>query len=499
MDSLFTPYLVTGICAALVVACSFKVLSRPDLDHIPIVGHSSLLASYWFTKGLEVDLERSVQEGCDKYKSGVFRVANLTHWVVCLPRSHLEQVTSASEDHLSFYQATKNSFKTEYTLGSRTDDPRPRLLIRSHLTRYLSVLYEDLRDEIVTACNEFLNPKHNEWEAILALHVSRTIVSRASNRVIVGLPLCRDPTWLNYNIFLPRAIVDEFFHLVSVLCITLKLDRLAAKFFTDLSGRTGRGVTLVGPVIKERLQHMAATDTDWCDKPNDYLQWWMDTSHETSPILLMQRILSINFAAIHSTSNTFSQALLNLAGNPQHAQELRNEVEAVISEHGWTKGALSRMRKVDSFLKETQRFEGNGILGLMRVAMSDITLADGTYIPRGSTLAFPSYAMHHDDAVFENPNVFEPFRFADMPKKEMEGSRHQMVALSPNMLSFGLGTHACPGRFFAATVLKTMLAHIVMSYDVKLEDDKPRLNTLRRGRSIVPNPAAKVMFRKRVN
>ncbi|KAI6039988.1 cytochrome P450 [Pisolithus marmoratus] len=495
MDSLFTPDLITGICAALLVACSLKLLSRPNLDHIPVVGHSSLVASYWFTKGLEVDLARFLEEGCNKYKSGLFRVANMTHWVVCLPRSHVEQVASTSEDHLSFHHAIRNSFKIEYTLDIKKDDPRPRLLIRSHLTRNLSVLYTDIRDEIVAACNELLNPKHNEWETISALHFSLTIVTRASNRVIVGLPLCRDPAWLDYNMYLPRVVADEARILRLFPNFMLPM---ASKLFTDLSGRTSRGLTLVGPVFKERLQRMEAKGTDWCDKPNDYLQWWMDTSQETSPLLLMQRMLSINFSAIHSTSNICFRALLNLAGNPQHAQELRNEVETVVSEHGWTKGALSKMRKVDSFLKETLRFTGNGILSLVRVAMSDITLADGTFIPKGTTLAFPSCAVPHDDAVFENPNVFEPFRYAKMPK-EFEGSRYEMVALSPNSLSFGLGTHACPGRFFAATLLKTVLAHIVMSYDVKLEDDTPHPNSLHVGRFIVPNPTVKVMFRKRIN
>lgn len=67
---------------------------------------------------------------------------------------------------------------------------------------------------------------------------------------------------------------------------------------------------------------------------------------------------------------------------------------------------LSKMRKVDSFFKETQRFE----VGLTpTVTMSDFTLADGSFVPQGTILAFPVYQIHHDDAVFGNPNAFEPF------------------------------------------------------------------------------------------
>ena len=55
-----------------------------------------------------------------------------------------------------------------------------------------------------------------------------------------------------------------------------------------------------------------------------------------------------------------------------------------------------------------------------------------------------------------------------------------------------------PGRFFAAAVLKTMLAHIVTTYDIKLKDNMTRPQSLRIGATIVAHPTAKVMFRKRI-
>ena len=54
-----------------------------------------------------------------------------------------------------------------------------------------------------------------------------------------------------------------------------------------------------------------------------------------------------------------------------------------------------------------------------------------------------------------------------------------------------------PGRFFAANELKTMLAHVVVTYDVKLEDNKVHSRGLRTSVRATPNPAAKVMFRRR--
>ena len=44
-----------------------------------------------------------------------------------------------------------------------------------------------------------------------------------------------------------------------------------------------------------------------------------------------------------------------------------------------------------------------------------------------------------------------------------------------------------------------MLAHIVTMYDIKLEDGATRPRSLRLGTSNMPDPHAKVLFKKRVD
>ena len=56
-----------------------------------------------------------------------------------------------------------------------------------------------------------------------------------------------------------------------------------------------------------------------------------------------------------------------------------------------------------------------------------------------------------------------------------------------------------PGRFFAASELKSMLAHVVVTYDVKLEDGATYPQSWHIGTFIATNSRAKVMFRNRVN
>jgi len=55
-----------------------------------------------------------------------------------------------------------------------------------------------------------------------------------------------------------------------------------------------------------------------------------------------------------------TQALYDLAAHPEYVKEMREEAEAMIHANGWTKHAMQGMRKIDSFLKESQRLNGLG-------------------------------------------------------------------------------------------------------------------------------------------
>jgi hypothetical protein len=92
---------------------------------------------------------------------------------------------------------------------------------------------------------------------------------------------------------------------------------------------------------------------------------------------LILRVLMTNFLAMHTTSmvrtcfrmsillthffvQAFTQALYCLAANPEFAVALRKEVNAVVREYGWTKAAIDRMYRIDSFLRESQRLNPVG-------------------------------------------------------------------------------------------------------------------------------------------
>ena len=70
------------------------------------------------------------------------------------------------------------------------------------------------------------------------------------------------------------------------------------------------------------------------------------------------KIMLTNFAAIHTTSVTLTNVLFDIAARREYVEPLREEMEEVIRAHGWTKEGMGKMRKLDSFMKESSRLSG---------------------------------------------------------------------------------------------------------------------------------------------
>jgi len=230
----------------------------------------------------------------------------------------------------------------------------------------------------------------------------------------------------------------------------------------------------------------------------------MEAGEETEVFDFARRILGINFSAIHTTSSSFTHALYELAAHPEYVDILRDEVDTIVQEEGWTKEAMQQLVRVDSFLKESQRLYGVASDLLSRRATEDFTFSDGTYIPKGTFISAAATPMHHDDDFYNNARVFKPWRISDklaedgeVPDNGAARTSESMATTSTEYLAFGLGKHACPGRFFATIVMKAMVAHVVTHYDITLEKQGQIPPARWMFSVLMPNTSGNVLFRKR--
>jgi len=272
-----------------------------------------------------------------------------------------------------------------------------------------------------------------------------------------------------------------------------------ARMLSNLPSQVRQEIEFIRPMVEERFAKMEEFGEDW-DKPNDMLMWLMSEAKgvERSVEGLARRLLTVNFAAIHTTSQTFTQVLYRLLAHPEHIEPLRQEIEAVVAEEGWTKAGMDKMHKIDSFVRETQRLGGLGMTVMTRLVLRPFTFSNGVTIPAGTHITVPITASHTDEGIYENANEFDGFRFAKLRESEGNAVRggHQVVSTSVDNLSFGLGRHACPGRFFAANELKVLLAHLVVTYDMKFEEGKGAPRDFRIALTCIPR-TTDVMFRTR--
>jgi len=235
------------------------------------------------------------------------------------------------------------------------------------------------------------------------------------------------------------------------------------------------------------------------DIQNDMLMWLMTEAKgaERSVEGIARRMLVTNFAGIHATSLTATQVLYRLLANPEYLKPLREEVDAVIKEQGWTKAGMDKMYKIDSFLRETLRLSFV-TLPSNRLALRPFTFSNGVTVPAGTIISIPASSTHTDERIYSNPNEFDGFRFEKLRKIEQDTttSKYQTVSASSEHLAFGVGRHTCPGRFLAVNEIKGLFAYIVATYDIKFEEGQSGLRGSRIGGVSFP-ANANVMFRKR--
>ncbi|PAV15330.1 cytochrome P450 [Pyrrhoderma noxium] len=466
-----TPIWASGPLLALSII--YYYYSKKSIN-VPAIGPENWFLSFWGAREYLKNDRKMLQEGYKKYKERTFKVPQYDRWLVVVNSPKLVNEIRLAPDHiLSISEGTDEQFATKFTFGMQVaGDYRIVPIIRTQLTQNIGNFFTEYFEEITNGCDEFIGNKYGEWVSVNGMNMVARVVFRAINRIFVGLPFCRNDDFMQVNVEHAIKLVKAR-HTIERFPIFMR--DIVAYLVSDLPPTARKAYKILGPMIEERLKYVEETGGDWPDKPNDFLQWLIDITkpEERNVMQHIYDILLMNFAAIHTSSNTLSTALLYLAAAPEYHGPLREEVENIIEKEGWSKSSMQKMRKVDSFLRETLRCRGVESLTMFRKVVTDYKMSDGTFLPKGTMLSVNPAAAHRNDEMYDRPDEFRPFRFAELrDSSKGESTRNQMVATSSEFLAFGHGRHACPGRFFAANELKAMLAYIVLNYDVKLPEDK---------------------------
>ncbi|KAG0255734.1 hypothetical protein DFQ27_006103 [Actinomortierella ambigua] len=205
---------------------------------------------------------------------------------------------------------------------------------------------------------------------------------------------------------------------------------------------------------------------------------------------LCGHLLILVLASVHTTSDTATNLLFYLAQYPEFIDKMHEEMQEVLAEEAreinelaikdgnsadtpvitkpgdaMTAKAMKKMVHVDSFVREVFRHRTD-LIGITHKARANLTLSNGVRIPKGRLVTVNLRSTHMEEALQgPDPTEFRPWRFV--------GKSKGTTKVGPDFLTFGMGKHACPGRFLAMQAeIKTITCMMISRFS-KFEMEDP--------------------------
>jgi len=184
---------------------------------------------------------------------------------------------------------------------------------------------------------------------------------------------------------------------------------------------------------------------------NDFLSMLLAARDEAGGQMTDRQVrdeaMTIFLAGHETTANALSWTFYLLAKHPAVRERLERELDAHLGGRTPTLADLAKLPYALMVFKEAMRLYPPAYV-IARRALRDVEIA-GRHIPKGHLVVINIIGMHHDPALFRDPERFDPERFT--PEAEKALPKHAF-------LPFGAGARVCIGNHFAL-----MEGHLVLA------------------------------------
>ncbi|KAF2994605.1 hypothetical protein E8E13_002676 [Curvularia kusanoi] len=427
-----------------------------------------------------------------QFKKQAFRILASDEIDIVVVAPHfLPELKKLPDDVLNVTRALNKIFEARHS-GQILSSPTVVKSVSADLTPALGRMNDHISEEIYLAMDHCFPPSKDSFR-ITAYKAITEIIAQTSGRIFIGPEHCRNPEYIDHAINFTKEMTasGEAIKKLKPWVRPFLSSRLPE--VQKVQQRREAVSKFFAPIIKERLESQ--------EKHDDMMQWMMarDPSADLATRVVQQ--LGLTFAAIHTTSIMATNVLYSLAATPEYQAPLREEIRSVLADNGGrvTPLALQKMFKLDSYMKEVNRWYPTTMTTFRRYVQKPFVLSNGQVIPAGVLIEAPSDALNFDADIHKDPYTFDGFRFykARENADAVKIARSQFVATNEDDIRWGLGKHACPGRFFAANEIKIILARLLLEYDIAMPDGlTERYKQIEFEKNIVPDPTKELLFKK---
>ncbi|KAI9256666.1 cytochrome P450 [Phascolomyces articulosus] len=231
---------------------------------------------------------------------------------------------------------------------------------------------------------------------------------------------------------------------------------------------------MIQHIIDEKRRKLADPSRDRSQetkKEKDLLQMMMESGEDENGAVLTDEELKSNmcvffFAGHDTTTSALSFAIYYLAKHPEMQERAREEAQRVLGNEPRnirpTVEQSREMTYIEQIIKEVLRIAGPADSLISRKANKDTELG-GVFIPKGTDVTLSIYNLQRNPRVWNNPEKFDPERFA--PGGEAEGKDANA------WIPFSSGSRICIGMNFSLSEQRFLLPMLLRKYKWSLPKD----------------------------